>query len=57
MKEEAIKQYQELLEKYPQSDQSPQAKERIEAVAEVALTFVDERGTGPFFGPEDGFRR
>ncbi len=30
MKEEAIKQYRELLEKYPQSDQSPQAKQRIE---------------------------
>ena len=30
MKEEAINQYRELLEKYPQSDQSPQAKQRIE---------------------------
>ena len=29
-KEEAIKQYRELLEKYPQSDPSPQAKQRIE---------------------------
>ena len=31
-KEEAIKQYRELLEKYPQSDQVPQAKHRIEAL-------------------------
>ena len=30
IKDEAIKQYRELLEKYPQSDQSPQAKQRIE---------------------------
>jgi len=30
MKEEAIKQYQELLEKYPQSEQSLRAKGRVE---------------------------
>jgi TolA-binding protein len=30
MKEEAIKQYRELLEKYPQSDLSSRAKQRIE---------------------------
>ncbi len=29
-KEEAIKQYRELIEKYPQSDQTPLGKQRIE---------------------------
>jgi TolA-binding protein len=30
MKQEAVKQYQELLDKFPQSDRSPQSKRRIE---------------------------
>ena len=42
-KEQAVKQYQELIEKYPQSEKAPLAKQRIEEYAETKMRTVQTR--------------